>query len=101
MANIKWLTLSKKLVTQIEIANLSKIDPVVVSNVLKKLENKKLVKRTPSLDTRFKEVTLTQSGLDLLKPTLSAVENFDKTFFKDCPDLLTIKNGINILIELN
>ena len=101
MANIKWLTQSKKLVSQIEIAKLSRVDPVVVSNVLKNLESKRLIKRKLSQDTRFKDVKLTSSGLDLLKLTLSAVENFDKTFFKDCPGFITMKNGMKALVELN
>ncbi|RAP32447.1 MarR family transcriptional regulator [Candidatus Marinamargulisbacteria bacterium SCGC AG-410-N11] len=101
LANIKWLTLSKQLVTQVLIANLSKIDPVVISNVLKTLESKQLVKRKTSKDTRFKEVKLTKEGLDLLALAISEVETFDTDFFKDCPDLISFNKGITSLLQSN
>ena len=101
MANIKWTTLSKQLVTQVLIAKLSKIDPVVISNVLKTLEKKHLVNRKTSKDTRFKEVKLTKEGLNVLALAISEVEKFDSDFFGSCPDLMSFNTGMNSLIKAN
>ncbi|MBT6120768.1 MarR family transcriptional regulator [bacterium] len=101
MTNIFWLTEQNKTVTQIQISQLSKIDPVVVSNVLKTLEQKQFVERKETGDLRAKNVLLTQKGNDILTPSLKAVELFDEQFFNGINNLSEAKNIMRSLIREN
>jgi len=99
LANIHWSSHSKEKVTQIQISKLAKIDPVVVSSVLKILEKKKLIKRKHAKDTRYKVVSLTQQGLQLLDPTLKSIESFDQSFFNHVPNLSELIDSMQKLIR--
>ncbi|MEK6493354.1 MarR family winged helix-turn-helix transcriptional regulator [Myroides odoratimimus] len=69
-------------VTQIDIANHSNTDRMMVSKVLRTLEEKKVIKRKDHpVDTRAKVITLTPSGVELLQKALVVVEEVDNTFF--------------------
>ncbi len=77
-----WLDIISPPVTQVKIARHAKMDVMLTSNILKTLEKKKLVLRSHSkIDTRAKEVTVTQTGIALVHPALEEVEAFDEKFF--------------------
>ena len=82
LASIHWLTLNKQNVTQILLSNLTKIDPMTTSTVLRTLQIKGLIKRKEhETDTRAKTVGLTEVGLKNTKLAIKTVEQFDKQFF--------------------
>lgn len=82
LASIHWLTKQMQDITQITLSNHTKIDPMTTSSVLRKLELKKLIERREhSMDTRAKEVVLTNRGLGTAKEAIRVVEQFDHQFF--------------------
>lgn len=82
LASIHWLTKQMQDITQITLSNHTKIDPMTTSSVLRKLELKKLIERREhSMDTRAKEVVLTDRGLGTAKEAIRVVEQFDHQFF--------------------
>lgn len=82
LASVHWLTLEKKVVTQILLSNHTKIDPMTTSTVLRTLQSKKLIERQEhSTDTRAKTVALTERGLKIVKQAIRTVEKFDHEFF--------------------
>ncbi|UAY54775.1 MarR family winged helix-turn-helix transcriptional regulator [Arachidicoccus terrestris] len=82
LAGIHWLTKQMQDITQITLSNHTKIDPMTTSSVLRKLELKKLIERREhSMDTRAKEVVLTNRGLGTAKEAIRVVEQFDHQFF--------------------
>jgi MarR family transcriptional regulator, organic hydroperoxide resistance regulator len=82
LASIHWLTLDKQNVTQILLANHTKIDPMTTSTVLRTLQKKGLIERQEhATDTRAKTVGLTETGLKATKQAIKTVEQFDKLFF--------------------
>ncbi|MBX7146332.1 MAG: MarR family winged helix-turn-helix transcriptional regulator [Alphaproteobacteria bacterium] len=101
MASTYWLHLHNQTVTQIDIALHAKMDPMVVSNILKILVQKKLIVRThSSIDTRAKLVELTEKGISLLNSTVKEVENFDKKFFsKIGKDISFFNKSLQNIIE--
>lgn len=82
LASIHWLALGNGEVTQAALSQHSKIDPMTVSQVLRNLQARKLVRRhAHSTDTRAKAISLTGSGQALVQPAVKAVEKFDGEFF--------------------
>ncbi|MCA4806884.1 MarR family winged helix-turn-helix transcriptional regulator [Myroides odoratimimus] len=82
MSALGWLSKEESNVTQIDIANHSNTDRMMVSKVLRTLEEKKVIKRKDHpVDTRAKVITLTPSGVELLQKALKVVEEVDNTFF--------------------
>ena len=82
LASIHWLTIQNHDVTQIVLANHTKIDPMTTSTVLRTLQQKGLVRRQEHLtDTRAKTVALTDDGEKLVTKAVVAVEKFDTGFF--------------------
>lgn len=82
LASCAWLGRSSSEVTQAQIATHAKMDKMLVSQVVRTLEKKKLVNRFDSKsDTRAKLVVLTPEGLKTLTPALYEVEEFDRQFF--------------------
>lgn len=70
------------IVTQIDIANQSETDRMMVSKVLRTLQLKGLIaRREHRTDTRAKEITLTRKALDLVQKAVVAVEQTDREFF--------------------
>lgn len=87
IASIHWLTLLKREVTQIVLAEHSKIDAMTTSQVLRTLETKGLVERMGhATDTRAKRVVLSTAGAKLVKPAVRAVEKCDRVFFAELGD---------------
>lgn len=82
LTSIAWLSNNNENVTQVEIASFNNFDRMMVSKVLRTLENKKLIYRQEhSTDTRAKIVTITTSGKGILQSALTQVENADIDFF--------------------
>lgn len=82
LASAFWLTQVQKDVTQANLSEHSKIDPMTTSTVLRTLEAKKLIKRREhDTDTRAKVIELTKQGKAVVKGAVVAVEAFDTHFF--------------------
>ncbi|MCL4111389.1 UNVERIFIED_CONTAM: hypothetical protein GTU68_035766 [Idotea baltica] len=83
MATLAWLSKSSEQVTQIDIAGESNTDRMMVSKVLRTLENKGFITRVPhKSDTRAKVVRLTSSGTKVVQKALEKVESSDIAFFE-------------------
>ncbi len=69
-------------VTQIQLAQHTKVDVNVTSQVLRTLQKRGLIDRTPhSTDTRANVITVTPIGIDLAERAVHAVETVDRKFF--------------------
>ena len=87
-------------VTQIQLAQHTKVDVNVASQVLRTLQKRGLIDRTPhSTDTRANVITVTPIGIDLAARAVRAVEAADRTFFSVLGD--TKKNEmIRLMLQL-
>lgn len=82
LASLLWLSGQQESVTQIDLSQHSKIDPMTTSAVVKLLQRKELVQRKEhSTDTRAKAVTLTEKGVKITRQALKIIEQFDSDFF--------------------
>jgi DNA-binding MarR family transcriptional regulator len=82
MAALAWLQRDNTAVTQIQIAQHSNTDAMMVSTVLRNLQQKGLLLRHEhATDTRAKTVALTDEGRVLLQKALKIVANVDDAFF--------------------
>jgi DNA-binding MarR family transcriptional regulator len=82
LAALGWLSKKNKVVTQVDIANQSNADRMMVSKVLRTLQDKKFISRQEhETDTRAKVIKLTNEGAKVLQKALTAVENADIDFF--------------------
>jgi DNA-binding MarR family transcriptional regulator len=103
LASIGWLLKSNEIVTQVEIARHSNTDRMMVSKVLRTLQQKGYIARQEhATDTRAKTITLTKSGGVILQKALKAVEQVDRDFFavlkaQERP----FNSGMQILIRKN
>jgi DNA-binding MarR family transcriptional regulator len=82
LAALGWLSRENEHVTQVDIANQGNADRMMVSKVLRTLEEKEFISRQehPS-DTRAKVIKLTNEGAKVLQKALTAVETADIAFF--------------------
>ena len=103
LTSIAWLTNKSENITQVEIANLNNFDRMMVSKVLRTLENKKLITRKEhSTDTRAKIVKLTTNGKKILQTALTKVENADiEFFFSIDKNLSNLNSYMQTLIKTN
>lgn len=77
-----WLSQEHEKVTQVMVARAVQIDPMMVSNLVKMLEKKDLVKRkSDKQDTRAKTLELTSKGQFLIKKVMPEVDKFDAQFY--------------------
>ncbi len=82
LASIGWLTRDGDVVAQVHLAEFCKVDPMLVSQVIRLLEEKGLVGRRPHpTDTRAKCLSLTRHGVRLLERALPCVQTADRRFF--------------------
>ena len=82
LAALGWLSKQSNAVTQIDIANQSNADRMMVSKVLRTLEEKGFITRKEhENDTRAKTIRLTTNGESILQKAIIAVENADFDFF--------------------
>ena len=88
-----WLSKENDNVTQVDIANQSNSDRMMVSKVLRTLEEKKFISRQEhQTDTRAKVIKLTNEGVKVLKKALTAIENADTEFFSSIENKLSAFN---------
>ena len=93
LAALGWLSRENENVTQVDIANQGNADRMMVSKVLRTLEEKKFISRQEHpTDTRAKVIKLTDEGANVLQIALTAVENADIDFFSALGDDLTAFN---------
>lgn len=82
LASLAWLSKKQDVVTQVDIAQQSNTDRMMVSKVLRTLETKKFISRHEHpTDTRAKIIKLTTQGAEVLQKGLTTVENTDIEFF--------------------
>ncbi|QCX37373.1 MarR family transcriptional regulator [Aureibaculum algae] len=101
LAALGWLLKKSNAVTQVDIANQSNTDRMMVSKVLRTLEKKKFISRQEHLtDTRAKVIKLTSEGTEVLQKALTVVENTDTEFFSVLGhDLPSFNQSMSNLIE--
>jgi DNA-binding MarR family transcriptional regulator len=82
LASLGWLSKNNNSVTQVDIANQANLDRMMVSKVLRTLEEKKFITRQEhEIDTRAKIIELTNEGKEVLQNAIVVVENADNDFF--------------------
>ena len=103
LAALGWLLKSSNAVTQVDIANQSNADRMMVSKVLRTLQEKGFITRQEhEIDTRAKIIKLTNSGETVLQKAIIAIENADVAFFATPEIELSEFNSImSKLIEKN
>jgi len=82
LATLGWLTRKGSRVTQIAIGKMAGLDPNTTSQIIRGLEQKRLVEREPSSDSRAKNPFLTTDGVKVLTKALPLVETTDARFFQ-------------------
>lgn len=100
---LAWLSRESDAVTQIDIANQGNADRMMVSKVLRTLEDKKFITRHEHpTDTRAKTIRLTATGEKILQKAIISVENADLEFFtKLGTDLVSFNANMANLIKEN
>jgi len=103
LAALGWLSRESNAVTQVDIANQSNADRMMVSKVLRTLEEKKFITRQEhEVDTRAKTIKLTKEGTEVLQKAIVKVENADIEFFSAIETRLPSFNASMIkLIDVN
>ena len=81
---VAWMAREGEAATQSELARFGDIHPMQVSNVLKALEQKRMVRRTPSLGNALaKQVAFTPTGMKALREALPLVIRVQGRLFGD------------------
>lgn len=82
LAGLWYLTKDGKAITQKDVANFTRCDVTMTSQVLRSLEKKGLlIRQQKQGDERAKYPELTPAGLDKLKGAMKTVESVDQEFF--------------------
>jgi DNA-binding MarR family transcriptional regulator len=82
LAALGWLSRTNDNVSQVDIAKQSNADRMMVSKVLRTLEEKGFITRQEhETDTRAKVIRLTRSGEVVLQKALKEIEDGDLEFF--------------------
>lgn len=100
---LAWRSRESDNVTQVDIANQSNADRMMVSKVLRTLEEKKFITRKEhQTDTRAKTISLTEVGETVLQKAIVSVETADLEFFSMLgKDLSAFNQNMASLIEVN
>lgn len=87
LAGLGWLTRTLSDVTQVQLAHYARTDVMMTSEVVRTLEKKGLIQRTPHpVDTRAKCLAMTRAGKDKLRQAMQVVEAVDRSFFAAIPE---------------
>lgn len=82
LALVAWLGRTGQAVTQTELSRFSDIHPMQISQVMKVLEAKSLIRRQPSsADSRAKELVITSLGLKSLRLAFPAAIEVQERLF--------------------
>lgn len=100
---LAWLSRESDQVTQVDIANQGNADRMMVSKVLRTMEEKKFITRQEhATDTRAKTIKLTPDGEKVLQKAILSVESADLDFFdKLGTEISTFNSNMAALIEEN
>lgn len=91
---LAWLSRESDKVTQVDIANQGNADRMMVSKVLRTLEEKEFITRQDHpTDTRAKIIKLTPKGEVVLQKAIVCVETADLEFFNESEATLTAFNS--------
>ncbi|MFD2520303.1 MarR family winged helix-turn-helix transcriptional regulator [Emticicia soli] len=104
LAALAWLSKKSDTVTQVDIANQSNADRMMVSKVLRTLEDKGFITRQEhKTDTRAKIIRLTTNGEVVLQKAIIVVENADLEFFATIATELSSfnKNMVKLIAKNN
>lgn len=102
LAALGWLLRHTDAVTQKEIAEHSNTDRMMVSKILRTLENKGLLDRKEHpVDSRAKLVTLTKQGLETLQRALQVKSDANNLYFKNLSDKEAFRQELVNLMEPN
>jgi DNA-binding MarR family transcriptional regulator len=103
LAALGWLSMENDQVTQVDIANQGNADRMMVSKVLRTLEEKQFISRQEhQTDTRAKVIKLTDEGAKVLQKSLTAIEHADIEFFSGVGNNLAAFNrNMLTVIERN
>jgi len=103
MAALAWLSKKSDAVTQVDIANQSNADRMMVSKVLRTLQEKGFITRQEhKTDTRAKTIKLTTDGGRVLQKALIEIERADLAFFNTLKEDVSLFNKHMMqLIEKN
>jgi DNA-binding MarR family transcriptional regulator len=103
LAALGWLSKKSKNVTQVDIAKQSNADRMMVSKVLRTLEDKHFITRQEhETDTRAKTIRLTTIGEIVLQNALIEIENADLDFFASLDtELFSFNKNMDQLIDMN
>ncbi|MDR2968670.1 MAG: MarR family winged helix-turn-helix transcriptional regulator [Tannerellaceae bacterium] len=94
LASIYWLVLYGEEVTQVRLAQHTKINAMTISKMLKGLEIKGYVYRTThSVDVRAKSVHLTGKGKEILDKAIKTIADVDTKFFNSLGKHIDSFNG--------
>jgi len=101
LAALGWLSKKNSAVTQVDIANQSNADRMMVSKVLRTLEDKGFITRQEhETDTRAKTIRLTSEGELVLQKAIIEIESADLRFFETTDNKLAAFNKTMVqLIE--
>ena len=83
LAAAAWLLREKKLITQNEIAEYARIDKMMTSRLIAKLESQGLFKRVSGIDKRERQVSVTAKGKTLLKKAFTVIQVSDTAFISN------------------
>lgn len=82
LAGIEWLQSREETITQIRLAKHASTDPMMTSQVVRKLEEKGFVNRLQDpADKRKIQIEITDAGSALVKNAIQVVEKTDLDFF--------------------
>jgi len=103
LAALAWLSKESDTVTQVDIANQGNADRMMVSKVLRTLQEKNFIRRLAHpTDTRANVIRLTEKGAKVLQSALAAIERGDIDFFSILGEQLSSFNQDMVkLIEQN
>ncbi|MXN92086.1 MarR family transcriptional regulator [Flavobacterium sp. Sd200] len=103
LAALGWLSKKSNAVTQTDIARQSNADRMMVSKVLRTLQDKGFITRKEhETDTRAKTISLTENGGIVLQKAIVEIENADLDFFSSLNDQIsTFNKNMVRLIEKN
>ena len=83
LASLLWLSKQKECVTQTDLSQYSKIDPMTTSTVIRTLLRKQLIERWQHhTDTRAKTISLTENGIKITRQGVKTMQRFDTSFFQ-------------------
>jgi DNA-binding MarR family transcriptional regulator len=82
LAGVAWLERGSELVTQARLARHAKTDIMMTSQVLRKLEKRRLIIRAQSQsDPRANALKLTEQGREVASKALRIVQDVESSFF--------------------